>query len=63
MSKKVQNPFKEMEQSWKEAPPHLRKKVMDDIAMAKLISEMASLFTCNYKDTINDMLKTNSRNS
>lgn len=60
MSKKVENPFKKMEQTWEEAPPHLRSKVMDDIAMAKLITEMASLFTCNYKETINGMLKTNS---
>ena len=60
MSEKVNNPFKKMEESWEEAPPHLKKKVMDDIAMAKLITEMASLFTCNYKDTINDLLKTDS---
>lgn len=60
MSKKIKNPFEKMEQSWEEAPPHLKKKVMDDIAMAKLITEMASLFTCNYKETINEMLKTNS---
>lgn len=60
MSKESKNPFKKMEQSWEDAPPHLRKKVMDDVAMAKLITEMASLFTCNYKETINEMLKTNS---
>lgn len=42
-----------------DAPPHLKKKVMNDVAMAKLVMEMASLFTCNYKSTIEGMMKTN----
>lgn len=61
MSKKKQNPFKEMERSLHEVPDHMKKKVMGDIASAKLIMEMASLFTCNYKATLEDMLKTNSK--
>lgn len=60
MSKKVKNPFKKMEEKWEEAPPHLKKKIMDDIAMAKLLTEMASLFTCSYKEAVNDLLKTDS---
>lgn len=56
---KGNNPFKEMEKSAKEVPEHLRKKVMNDIATAKLIAEMASLFTCNYKSTIKGVFKTN----
>lgn len=59
MSKKKKNPFKEMERSMHDAPPDLKKKVMDDVAMAKMIMEMASLFTCNYKSTIEGMMKTN----
>lgn len=53
------NPFKELENASKEAPAHLRKKVMNDIATAKLIADMASLFTCNYKSTIKGVFKTN----
>jgi len=59
MKEKQKNPFKKMEQSMYDAPPHLKKKVMNDVAMAKLVMEMASLFTCNYKSTIEGMMKTN----
>jgi hypothetical protein len=62
MSEKKQNPFKELELSMKDVPAHMKKKVMDDIAMAKLAMEMASLFTCNYKSTIEGMMKTNTDN-
>jgi len=55
---KINNPFKELEKSPQEVPAHLRKKVMNDIATAKLIADMASLFTCNYKSTIAGVFKT-----
>ncbi|MGS0526562.1 hypothetical protein ACU8V7_16700 [Zobellia nedashkovskayae] len=48
-----------MEDSLHEVPPHLKKKVMDDIASAKLVMDMANLFTCNYKSAIEDIFKTN----
>ena len=60
MGKERKNPFTELEQSMKDVPEGMKKKVMNDVAMAKLAMEMATLFTCNYKDTINEMLKTNS---
>ncbi len=56
---KANNPFKELEKSPKEVPEHLRKKVLNDIATAKLIADMASLFTCNYKSAIEGVFKTN----
>lgn len=59
MSKEQRNPFKEMEKSLQDVPLHMKKKVMDDIATAKLVMDMASLFTCNYKSLVEDMLKTN----
>ena len=59
MSMEKKNPFKEMEDSLHEVPPHLKKKVMDDIASAKLVMDMANLFTCNYKSAIEDIFKTN----
>lgn len=59
MSNHKQNPFKEMERSLQDAPVHMKKKVMNDIATAKLVMELASLFTCNYKSAIAEMFKTN----
>ena len=60
MEKEKNNPFKELEASMKDVPEGMKNKVMNDIAMAKLAMDMATLFACNYKDTINDMLKTDS---
>jgi len=60
MSKKNKNPFKEMEDSLREVPPHMKKKVMSDIANAKLAMDMATLFTYNYTSTIEGMFKTKS---
>lgn len=58
MAKARQNPFKEMDRSLQDVPEHMKKKVMGDIAAAKLVMEMASLFTCNYKSTLEGMFKT-----
>jgi len=58
MAKENRNPFKEMEGALLEAPTHMKKKVMNDIAAAKLILEMSALFTCNYKSTIEEMFNT-----
>ena len=41
MAKKHKNPFKELEASLHEAPPEMKQKVMNDIAAAKLIMDMA----------------------
>ncbi|QLG44941.1 hypothetical protein [Costertonia aggregata] len=59
MAKKKENPFKKLEESIKEVPPHMKKKVMNDVATAKLIMELASLFTINVKSLIAGMFKTN----
>lgn len=59
MAKERQNPFKEMEKSLQDVPAHMKKKLMSDIATAKLVMEMASLFTCNYKSILEEMFKTN----
>lgn len=60
MSQKNKNPFKKMEDSLREVPPHMKKKVMGDIANAKLVMDMATLFTYNYTSTIEGMFKTKS---
>ena len=57
MEEQKNNPFEELERSLHEVPPHMKSKVMSDIANAKLVMEMASLFTCNIKSAINDSLK------
>lgn len=59
MPKEKTNPFQEMEGALHEVPSHIKKKVMNDIASAKLILEMSALFTCNYKSTIEEMFNTN----
>ncbi len=43
----MDNPFKQINQPLKEVPAELKGKVMRDIAMAKLIMELAELFSYN----------------
>ena len=55
------NPFKDLERSLRDVPPHMKKKVMSDVATAKLIMDMASLFTLNYGAVLEGMFRTNKR--
>ncbi|MDO1511936.1 hypothetical protein Q2T41_04575 [Maribacter confluentis] len=59
MLEQDKNPFKILEEDMKNVPPELRKKVMDDIAAAKLVMELTNLFTGNFASIIEGMLKTN----
>lgn len=59
MANKDQNPFKELDRMIQEVPPHLKKKVMSDVAMAKLIMDLSSLFTINVQSVIAGLFKTN----
>ncbi len=61
MAKKERNPFKELDQSLKDVPPYMKKKVMNDVAMAKLILDIVSLFSSNYKSALTGLFKTNPR--
>lgn len=61
MSEQNNNPFKNLEGDLKDVPPELRKKVMDDIATAKLIMELTNLFTGNFASVIEGMMKTKSK--
>ena len=58
MAKKERNPFKQLEASLREAPPGMKKKVMNDIAAAKLIMDMASLFSINVGSTLRKLFRT-----
>ncbi|MDC6390173.1 hypothetical protein PP182_15880 [Maribacter sp. PR1] len=55
------NPFKILQGDLKDVPPEMRKKVMADVARAKLIMDMARLFTSNYGALIKGLLKTNKK--
>ncbi|MGW9685559.1 MULTISPECIES: hypothetical protein [unclassified Flagellimonas] len=58
MAKKRRNPFRELEASLKEVPPGMKKKVMNDIAAAKLILDLASLFSFNVGSALRKLFKT-----
>ncbi len=62
MLEQNKNPFKGIQGDLKDVPPELRRKVMNDIAMAKLLMDMATLFTGNYSSLIEGMLKTSEKN-
>ncbi|WP_396600799.1 hypothetical protein [Algibacter sp. R77976] len=53
----MENPFKHIDQPLKEVPSELKSKVMSDIAMAKLIMELAVLFSYNLGDVIETVVK------
>jgi len=61
MANDFNNPFKELDRKLREVPPEMRQKVMNDIAIAKLIMDMAILVTSNYSSIISGMFKTNKR--
>jgi len=52
----MDNPFKHINQPLKEVPPELKSKVMSDIAMAKLIMELAALFSYNFSHVIETVI-------
>ena len=61
MANEFKNPFKELDKKLLEVPPDMRKKVMNDIAIAKLIMDMAILVTSNYSSLISGLFKSNKR--
>lgn len=59
--KEQDNPFIKIQGELKEVPPELRQKVMSDVARAKLLMDLATLFTGNYSSLLEGLLKTNSK--
>jgi hypothetical protein len=53
-----ENPFKKITGVEKEVPVELRQRVINDASSAKLIMDMAHLFTQNYKAAISSMFLT-----
>lgn len=48
----MENPFKLIDQPLKQVPQELKAKVMHDIALAKLLMELAELFSYNLAHVI-----------
>jgi len=48
----MENPFSQIDKPLKEVPPELKQKVMRDIATAKLLMEIAALFSLNLGSVI-----------
>jgi hypothetical protein len=58
----MENPFKQINQPLKQVPQELKSKVMHDIAMAKLMMDLAELFSYNLGyiiDSVSDKRKNN----
>ncbi|MCH4552916.1 hypothetical protein [Aestuariibaculum lutulentum] len=53
----MDNPFQYINKPLKEVPPELKSKVMNDIAVAKLLMEMASLFSFDIAKVIEQTVK------
>ncbi len=53
----MDNPFKHIDKPLKETPEELKTKVMKDIAMAKLLMDIASLFSLNLGNIIEQTIK------
>ncbi|MFP4845866.1 hypothetical protein [Winogradskyella sp. PE311] len=51
----MENPFKHINQPLKEVPKELKGKVMHDIAMAKLLMDLAELFSYNLSHIIDSV--------
>ncbi len=61
MADEFRNPFKELDKKLREVPPEMRKKVMNDVAIAKLIMDLAILVTSNYSSLLAGLFRTNRR--
>lgn len=59
----MENPFKQINQPLKEVPPELKSKVMTDIAIAKLIMDLAALFSYNMGHVIETVISKRDKNN
>ncbi|MDG1728355.1 MAG: hypothetical protein P8K68_06205 [Algibacter sp.] len=59
----MDNPFKHINQPLKEVPEELKSKVMSDIAMAKLIMDLAALFSYNIGNVIETVMRSRKPNN
>ena len=52
----MENPFRDIDKPLKSVPQELKSKVMNDIAIAKLLMELAELFSYNLGDVIETVM-------
>ncbi|MET1260962.1 hypothetical protein ABV409_16580 [Flagellimonas sp. DF-77] len=62
MAKEFDNPFKQLNTNLREVPAEMRQRVMNDVAIAKLILDMSILVTSNYASLLAGLFRTNKRN-
>lgn len=53
----MDNPFKQLNQPLKEVPQELKSKVMSDIATAKLLMDLATLFSIDMAKIVEHTIK------
>lgn len=53
----MDNPFEYINKPMKQVPPELKARVMNDIAIAKLLMELAELFSYNLGHVIDTVTK------
>jgi hypothetical protein len=53
----MENPFKQIDKPLKDVPQELKAKVMSDIATAKLLMELASLFSFDMAKVVETTIK------
>jgi hypothetical protein len=53
----MDNPFKQLNQPLKEVPEELKAKVMSDIATAKLLMDLATLFSVDVAKIMEQTIK------
>jgi len=53
----MDNPFKQLNQPLKEVPQELKAKVMSDIATAKLLMDLATLFSVDVAKILRQTIK------
>lgn len=53
----MENPFRKLDKPLKPVPPELKAKVMKDIATAKLLMELAGLFSLNVGKVVEETMK------
>ena len=57
MSNNMDNPFEYLNKPLKEVPAELKDRVMKDVAYAKLIIELASLFSLNIGSVVQSTMR------
>ena len=58
----MENPFKDIDKPLRAVPEELKSKVMNDIAIAKLLMELAELFSYNLGDVIETVMAKRHKN-